>query len=91
MSQPEGTPKHSSHCGIIISLMRYPYHRKKEYKNEILSFIGRNNPLAELAVGLALVRNTSNRYLVRTCSIANSVRGTSNRICYGAGADQIPI
>ena len=30
-------------------------------------------------------------YLVRTCSVANSVRGTFNRICYGAGTDQIVI
>ncbi len=30
-------------------------------------------------------------YLVRTCSVANSVRGTLNRICYGAGTDQIVI
>ncbi len=45
--------------------------------------------LEGLAIGLVLVRNISNSYLVRICSVANSVRGTFNRICYGADTDQI--
>lgn len=46
-------------------------------------------PLAELAAGLTLVRNVSNRDQACTNSVLSPYKSTSNRTYYGANTAQI--